>query len=328
MLQASRCGPSQKYQKKVLSKKLFITVDLDTLQDLYPERFSGTEGMETARRELGEGLRNLAETARSSGFRCTAFAVGRDYEDAECADLLSSFHRAGHEIASHSDSHPQGFRHLSRSAQAEELRKSAERIRGITGKRPAGFRAPGWNAPQDLAALLAEEGYLYDSSVFPTRLMPLMKAAYALTNRRAPRHARTTMGPLSLMNAPLHSYTASAENLGRPGESGVKEFPLTVTPRLRLPLTSTVHAVSGPGFFRSSLASIRRSGAKEILYSFHLADFVDYTAPFFQKKLPGGGFYVSPPMRLPLAAKMKLWKTVLQELTVWSDEAPALGDCL
>ena len=85
--------------------------------------------------------------------------------------LVREIHERGHELASHSYWHrpvyslmPEEFR--------EDLRRSRHAIEQASGVSVTGYRAPSWSIVQkSLWALdiLAEEGFLYDSSIFPIR---------------------------------------------------------------------------------------------------------------------------------------------------------------
>jgi polysaccharide deacetylase family protein (PEP-CTERM system associated) len=86
---------------------------------------------------------------------------------------VKRLHDAGHEIATH------GFAHervttLSPQAFREDLRRSIDVLRDITGQAPRGYRAPFFSVgPHELTWLydvLAEEGIVYSSSVLPLRL--------------------------------------------------------------------------------------------------------------------------------------------------------------
>lgn len=99
--------------------------------------------------------------------RATFFALGCVAE--RHPRLLAEIAKRGHEIASHGYSHrlchdlgPQAFR--------QDLRAARDRIADATGVAVQGYRAPSYSiTEQCLWALeiLAEEGYRYDSSVFP-----------------------------------------------------------------------------------------------------------------------------------------------------------------
>ena len=86
-------------------------------------------------------------------------------------ELIRTIARAGHEIASHSWDHvrvtdqtPDQFR--------ASIRRTKETLEGITGEAVLGFRAPSFSIVRGrewALDLLIEEGYRYDSSLFPVR---------------------------------------------------------------------------------------------------------------------------------------------------------------
>ena len=85
--------------------------------------------------------------------------------------LVREIQARGHELACHSFWHrpvcsltPESFR--------EDLRESCDAIAQASGVRVIGFRAPSWSiTPESLWAfdILAEEGFVYDASIFPIR---------------------------------------------------------------------------------------------------------------------------------------------------------------
>lgn len=100
--------------------------------------------------------------------RATFFILGWVAE--RCPDLVREIAAAGHEIASHGYGHelvynqsPDEFR--------RDLRRSKEILEGLTGSQVRGYRAPSFSInPETPWALdvLVDEGFTYDSSVFPT----------------------------------------------------------------------------------------------------------------------------------------------------------------
>jgi polysaccharide deacetylase family protein (PEP-CTERM system associated) len=85
--------------------------------------------------------------------------------------LVRDIARAGHELACHSYAHRRVF-----SLRPEQFREDVRRARGLieeaAGVKVVGYRAPTFSIGRDsLWALdvLAEEGFLYDSSIFPIR---------------------------------------------------------------------------------------------------------------------------------------------------------------
>ncbi len=112
--------------------------------------------------------RLLALLARHNA-RATCFVVGWVAE--RHPDLIRTIARAGHEIASHGWDHarvttltPVQFRH--------SVRSSKRVLEDIAGTPVVGFRAPSFSivAGREWALdILLEEGYGYDSSLFPIR---------------------------------------------------------------------------------------------------------------------------------------------------------------
>lgn len=85
--------------------------------------------------------------------------------------LIREIADAGHELACHSHLHRPLYQ-LSPSEFREDLRRSRETIEDVSGTKIVGFRAPTFSITcQSLWALevLAEEGFEYDSSIFPIR---------------------------------------------------------------------------------------------------------------------------------------------------------------
>src|SRR6266542_5932968 len=116
----------------------------------------------------GQVARLLALLARHES-RATFFVLGWVAE--RQAELIRTIARAGHEIASHGWDHarvttltPVQFRH--------SVRSSKRVLEDIAGTPIVGFRAPSFSivAGREWALdILLEEGYGYDSSLFPIR---------------------------------------------------------------------------------------------------------------------------------------------------------------
>ena len=103
------------------------------------------------------------------GARGTFFVLGWTAE--RHPDLVRRIAAAGHEIASHGYGHELIYRQTP-EAFREDVRRSRALLEDISGRPVTGYRAPSytivartrWALP-----ILAEEGYRYDSSIFPIR---------------------------------------------------------------------------------------------------------------------------------------------------------------
>ena len=86
-------------------------------------------------------------------------------------DLVKEIHRRGHEIASHGYRHQVIYDQTPKQFQ-EDIKTSKQILEDLTGEEVIGYRAPTYSiTKKNMWALniLAEEGYKYDSSIFPIR---------------------------------------------------------------------------------------------------------------------------------------------------------------
>jgi polysaccharide deacetylase family protein (PEP-CTERM system associated) len=97
----------------------------------------------------------------------TFFVVGELAE--QFPDAVRRMSEAGFEVATHSHTHPRFDRH-SHDSLREEITRSRKALEDITGERVLGFRAPSWSVHLEdewLWDFLGEQGFRYDSSLFP-----------------------------------------------------------------------------------------------------------------------------------------------------------------
>jgi peptidoglycan-N-acetylglucosamine deacetylase len=288
-----------------------ISSDIDTLHSIYGgigcRRVAGY-----SRTELRMGLESFSDFLAGYEARATLFVVGQDLEHEPSRDAFRAVVRQGHEIANHTMTHAQGFRLLSAADKERELAAMERACERVLGVRPVGFRSPGWNVGDDTLPILQRRRYLYDSSVFPTSLMPLLKVMHwrSMSSRRP--EERTTLGHSRYMAAPAVPYRTRSDTLARRGRDGILEFPITVVPGVRLPFFATWLVATGLGVFRRSYSLLRAFG-RPIQFMFHLSDFVDYGHPDLLDQVPGtrDGVYVPRSLRLPLSQKLDLFRRAL-----------------
>lgn len=211
------------------------------------------------------------------GVKATFFLIGRDGEIREKADLVKQLAAAGHEIANHTFSHPFGLRKLSYDEKVAEIKRGEEIITKITGKKPVGFKSPGYDVDSEVLQILANESYLYDSSIIPTSAYPLIMKI----NRWVSGGIKRTHGPRwswSLAsNKPFKPSIKKEWKRGKRKKGDVikiTELPCTTMPFLKIPFHATFALKFGLNYFNLGYNLTKRLNLP-LNYEFHAADLSD-----------------------------------------------------
>jgi hypothetical protein len=287
-----------------------ISCDVDTLASIYKGYGCRRPGGYTYA-EFRMGLENFCRLLEPFGIKATLFMVGEDFYQRQNVPYIKAVIAEGHEIANHTLTHAQGFRLLSLEAKETEIAGMEEICQQVTGQRPVGFRSPGWNVSDDALPILKRRGYLYDSSVFPSALNPLLKFLHRHSMRGRSGGDCTTLGLLCYMLAPTRPYRTAEDSLGRRGDDGLVEFPVSVVPIVRLPFFATFLLATGLALFKICYQTLKAL-RWPIQYQFHLSDFVDYSHPELEGQVPRGKeVYVPQALMTPLKEKWDLFERAL-----------------
>ena len=252
-----------------VSQVATIQVDLDGLwTNLH---YYGYESPLSPDTLFTSGLRRYLDLFEELGIKATFFVIGKDIEVPEKRALLLEAHQKRHELANHTFTHPFGFRKLSLKEKITEIKLGERAIISVAGKKPLGFKAPGYDTDAEVMSILAEQGYLYDSSIIPTSAYPLLMRINSVLTRSLHR----THGPRwSWGMAPNAPYHPSLKKIWGKGTSPLLEVPCTTLPGLRIPIHATFAVKLGYPFFRSALEIVKRRGIP-LNYEFHAADLSD-----------------------------------------------------
>ena len=218
-------------------------------------------------------LPGLAERSISITF----FVVGQDVELSVNHRAVRSIARAGHEIGNHSFRHQPWLHRYTVAQLHEELRRTEDAVRDVTGAQLYGFRGPGYSLSPDVLRVLVDRGYEYDCSTLPTVIGPLarryyFRSAQLTAEQRAERahlfgSARDGLRPLQ-----PYEWQVGAERL--------LEIPVTTLPFARVPIhLSYVLYLAGVSdsvafqYFKRSLQVCRVAGVEPSLL-LHPLDFL------------------------------------------------------
>ena len=147
-------------------------------------------------------------------------------------NVVRQIQAGGHEIASHGYGHQLVYE-LGKEKFREDIKKSKEILEDLSGAQVVGYRAPNYTVTErSLWAIdvLLEEGFIYDSSIFPTR---------------HPRYG--------IPDAPRHRNIIKRKNMS-----------LTEFPPATLPIGKWNIPIAGGGYFRLFSYSFIKWGLKKI----------------------------------------------------------------
>jgi len=228
---------------RALARAAAITIDVDTLACY--RAIHGLPQADDARDPTYPiAMERFFEIVDGLHARATVFVIGRDLDDATAAARVRAAHDGGHEIASHSHAHDYA---LSRRAPAvidADLARASDAIARVAGRRPRGFRAPGYNLSEPLVDALDRHGFVYDSSIFPTPAYFAARAIAIGAHALAGRESRSLVGDAREFAGPRAPYRPAVGARHRAARRGERaralvEIPMAVATRLRAPWLGT-----------------------------------------------------------------------------------------
>ena len=304
-----------------------LSLDLDNKWSYL--KTHGDEGWESFPSYLDVVVPRVLDFLAQRQQSITFFVVGQDAAIDSNVDALRAIADAGHEIGNHSFHHEPWLQLYSPEEIREEISRAEAAIAQATGRRPLGFRGPGFSFSKRVLEELASRGYVYDASTFPTFLGPLARMYYFFTSRltQSQREERKQLfGKMSEGFRPIKPYvwnTAAGDLI---------EIPVTTLPLMRLPIhlsyllyLSQFSRALATWYFRTAISFCRLFRVEPSVL-LHPLDFLgsddDRDLAFF------------PAMNLPAAAKVALVGDVIDRLrrhyhvVTLSEHARAAGNRL
>jgi hypothetical protein len=211
------------------------------------------------------------------GLQITFFIVGQDAALPQHAGLLGEISKRGHEIGNHSHYHEPWMHRRGIAAIEDELARADEAIEQATGKRPRGFRGPGFTRSNEILEVLRRRGFLYDASSLPTFIGPLARAYYFRSTALSPsqRAEREDLfggfGDGFRRNRP---HTIALPN------GPIAEIPVTTFPIFRVPIhisyvlyLAAVSPKLALAYFRAAMLACKLTGTEPSIL-LHPLDFL------------------------------------------------------
>jgi hypothetical protein len=283
-----------------LPRRAAINVDIDALHLYY--RIHGLPAPAAEDAVWDRGVPRFAELFDALGVKATFFVVARDLETHPRArDMAEALNRAGHELASHSYSHPYDLVRLHDRALAAELDQASDLLAAIRGRPVAGFRAPGYTITPRLFAALSARGYRYDSSLFPCPPYYLAKLGVLALMALSGRRSESIVGPPGVM------WERRLPHRRPEGDGRLWCFPVTVLPLTRFPVIGTsLLALGDRGWDLIRGQVLAQPFVNLELHGIDLCDLaLDGIDPVMRRQ---------PDLRLPLGRKLPLLRRIFGEL--------------
>lgn len=134
--------------------------------------YRGINGWEKYGLREKKNVENILSILDTYKTKATFFILGSFAESNP--ELIQLIHKSGHEIASHTYSH----KHIPKFSPEEfrrDIKRSKNFLEDIINEKVIGYRAASWSLTQNsywALEILAEENFIYDSSIFPSSFHP------------------------------------------------------------------------------------------------------------------------------------------------------------
>lgn len=149
-----------------------LTFDFDAVS-LWVSTFRQTSATPVSRGEYGAnvGLGRVLDLLAEKGVKATFFVPA--HTAASYPDQTRRILAAGHEIGAHGYCHESPIG-VEPAEEARLLDAAIAKLQGVLGAgfRPVGYRSPAWDLSSASVGILAERGFLYDSSMMADDFTP------------------------------------------------------------------------------------------------------------------------------------------------------------
>lgn len=208
-----------------------LSLDLDNAWSYLKTR--NDESWQAYPSYLDQIVPDLLATMDRHQLPVTVFIVGRDAALPTNREAMKMLGASRHELGNHSYEHEPWITGRTTTEIATEIALAQDAIAGATGRRPSGFRSPGYALAPNVLEALGSLGFLYDASSLPTCIGPLARAYYFATAKMTPaeREQRSALfGSVRDAFRPLKPYMVNT------GFGPLLELPVTTFPGIRLPI--------------------------------------------------------------------------------------------
>lgn len=287
-------------------KQCAVSIDLDNIACYYRIHGLGEPPAELENAIFSRALPRATALFARHNLRVTWFVIGSDVANSPDNQLrLRDLAQEGDELANHSLTHPYDLAALPPSAIANEIAGCDRVLRTIAGP-VRGFRAPGYDVSPAVFDVLAQLGYHYDSSVFPSPPYYVAKAAVMGAMAALRRTSGAVLTNPRLLAASPEPYRPAMAAPWRRGQAPFVELPIATTPRLRVHAIGTSLVIAPPWLRERIIDAMAKRSFWNL--ELHGIDFADAD----QDGLPNELVARQPDLRVPIDDKLERIDRVLE----------------
>lgn len=214
-------------------KKLLASISLDLDDQWSYMKVHGDQGWDKFPSYLDVVVPITLDALDRLGIKITFFVVGQDAAIKKNHAVLRSIVERGHEVANHSFHHESWLKTYSKEKVEQEIIIAEEAILEATGQRTNMFRGPGFSWSNDLLEVLEKRGYIFDASLLPTYISPLMRRYYfwkSKLTKEEKESRKELFGSFREGFYPLKPFTWQFNN-----KKKLMEIPVTTMPFFKIP---------------------------------------------------------------------------------------------
>jgi peptidoglycan-N-acetylglucosamine deacetylase len=292
------------------TNKLFASMSLDLDDQWSYMKVHGDEGWDLFPSYLDIVVPFVLDLLEELNVKITFFIVGQDAVFEKNHEILRLIVERGHEIGNHSFHHESWLKTYSKEKIEEEIIRAEDSILIATGYTTRCFRGPGFSWSNDLFEVLEKRNYLFDASILPTYISPLMRMYYfwnSKLTKEERENRKELFGSYKEGFYPLKPFSWKLQN-----KKSLLEIPVTTVPVFKIPFhLSYLLYISGFSMtlmkiyldFSLMMCKLTRTPPSFLLHPLDLIS---------GDKVPQLSFF--PGMNIPTLQKVEVFKYVLTRI--------------
>lgn len=215
------------------AKKPVASLSMDLDNQWSYMKTHGDAGWESFPSYLDIVVPRILDLLDEMGLVITFFVVGQDAAMPENQDAIRQLSLRNHELGNHSFRHEPWVHRYGAGEIEREVRLTDEWLHRLSGRKPVGYRGPGFSWDRRLLKTLWRHGYLYDASTLPSFLGPVARMYYFRTADLSTREKEARSKLFGRFTDGFNPVKPYLVDLGRKRQ--ILEIPVTTVPWLKTP---------------------------------------------------------------------------------------------